>query len=77
MRYHLRTLLIVLALGPPVVAGMAYQLFRYWRVVEAGRGHRLPPTMYGEPLALAVVIGSLGLIAILIASKYSQSPPSA
>jgi hypothetical protein len=30
MRYRLRTLLIVLALGPPVLAG-AWYVFRIWR----------------------------------------------
>ena len=72
MRYRLRTLLIVLAIGPPVLAGVGYQLYQLWRVVEVGKSRRTHLTEYGEPITLAVVIACVGAIAVLVTSKSSQ-----
>jgi hypothetical protein len=52
MQYRLRTLLILLAIGPPVLAGA-------WFCVRSG------PWAWGEFAALAVYLGAIFLIALL------------
>jgi len=59
MRYHLRTLLILLAFGPPVLAAM---------VMIAG-GAPLDPLVLGA----AAYIGLIGVL--LVMSKASESNP--
>jgi hypothetical protein len=49
MRYRLRTLLIVLALGPPLLAAFVYVVatVRYWADYRSHEnGHERPPTFH-------------------------------
>jgi hypothetical protein len=56
MRYRLRTLLIVLALGPPVLAG-AFQTWQSWPIpdetAEVGRHAVIDDCGHGRPPAVS------------------------
>jgi hypothetical protein len=69
MRYRVRTLLILVAVMPPLMAGIAIELYRHLEVVQLGRISKIPPTMYGEHSGIAVALICVALIVLLIVEK--------
>ena len=69
MRYRLRTLLILVAVMPPLMAGIAVELYRHLEVVRLGRIIKIPPTMYGEHSGIALALICIALIVLLVVEK--------
>src|SRR4051812_12052632 len=76
MRFRLRTLLILVAVMPPLLAGIAVELCRLLEVVRLGRTQRLPPTMYGEHAGIAVALFCMALILLLLIERRSHTEAS-
>jgi len=65
LQYRLRTLLI-LSPAMLLLAGAAAELYGYYEVVQLGRTRKLPETMYGQHLGLAVALVAVAMIYLLI-----------
>ena len=73
MRFRLRTLLIVVAMLPPLIGGAGMEVCRYLKVAELGRTRKLPPTMYSEPLGMAVALIAVAMIVLIVAARKDDS----
>ena len=69
MRFRLRTLLIVLALGPPVLAGA------WWAATTSGEVLRLLQLAFGIAIAVAWVCALFALATGLIGWRHNRPPP--
>jgi hypothetical protein len=73
MRFRLRTLLILLAMLPPLVAGIGYQLLCLWSLSRTDLPRSLP-TMFGEHAGIAVALACVTTIVIVLALRTDAHP---
>jgi hypothetical protein len=73
MRFRLRTLLIILAILPPLLAAIGYQLLCLWLLSRTDLPRRLP-TMYGEHAGIAVALACVTAIVIVLALRTDAHP---
>ena len=71
MRFRLRTLLLLVAVLPPLLAVMGYQLVLLWQLSQTGPP-RKPPTMYGQHAGIAVALACVIVIFIITALQHDQ-----
>ena len=72
MRYCLGTLLILLAVMPPLLAAIGYQLLQLWALSQTDG--RTLPTMYGEHAGIAVALACFAIIVVVAAIRRDAQP---
>ena len=69
MRFRLRTLLLLVAVLPPLLAAMVYELGLFWELSQIGPP-RKPPRMYEQHAGIAVVLACVIVIFIISALQH-------